>query len=78
MEHNAKKCGMRRTEVTPMDLAQERHRLRESKVHLVSLAEELGMVVPRSCCAHRGASACLSCASEWLISRLRLTNGAVH
>ncbi|HXM41807.1 MAG TPA: hypothetical protein VN924_11165 [Bryobacteraceae bacterium] len=78
MEHNGRDCGARRTKVTPMDLAQERHRLRESKVHLVLLAEEMGLAVPRSCCLHRGEAACLSCASEWLVSHLRLAKGAAN
>ena len=78
MEHNGNCAGAHRTKVTPMDLAQELHRLRESKVHLVSLAEEVGLAVPRSCCMHSGEAACLSCASEWLVSHLRLANGTVH
>jgi hypothetical protein len=78
MVHNGNCAGAHRTKVTPMDLAQELHRLRESKVQLVSLAEKVGLAVPRSCCPHRGEFACLSCAADWLVAHLRLANGTVH
>jgi hypothetical protein len=78
MEQNVSCGGVRRSRVTPIDLAQERHRLRESKVHLVLMAQELGLEVPRSCCPHRGADPCLSCSADWLVAHLRLAKGAVH
>jgi hypothetical protein len=65
----------RRTKVTPIDIAEERHRVRESKVQLVLLAEKVGMAVPRTCCPHRGEFACLSCSADWLVARLRLASG---
>ena len=67
---------IRSKKVASIDLEAERHRLRESKEHLVSLAEKVGLDVPRSCCPHRGEFACLSCASDWLVARVRLVNSA--
>jgi hypothetical protein len=78
MVHKLNHAGARQARVTPKDLAQERHRLRESKVQLVSLAERVGLAVPRSCCPHRGEFACLSCAAGWLVAHLRLVSGALR
>jgi hypothetical protein len=56
--------------VMPSDVEQERHRLRESQMRLVLLAEELGLAVPRSCCPHSGEAACLPCVAEWLAANV--------
>ncbi|MGD0361148.1 MAG: hypothetical protein ABSC93_09785 [Bryobacteraceae bacterium] len=63
---------------TPADVEREVHLLRESKMLLVSTAEKIGLVVPRSCCHHRGAEACISCSSDWLVAHVRLTRRAVN
>jgi hypothetical protein len=78
MEQNVSCSGVRRSRVTPIDLAQERHRLRESKIQLVLMAQELGLAVPRSCCSHRGVKACLSCSADWLVARLQVARAAMH
>ena len=65
------------TNVTVGDLEVELRRLLESKIVLVALAEKLGLAAPRSCCTHEGQDPCLSCASDWLVARVRFANGAV-
>ena len=62
----------RRTKVTPIDIAEERHRVRESKVQLVLLAEKVGMAVPRTCCPHRGLAGRPSAPRERALSTDRL------
>ncbi len=74
MLQNRNRSGARRKDVSPVDLEQERHHVHESRVYLVSLAQELGLAVPRECCTHRGAAACLLCASDWLVAYTRLAN----
>lgn len=64
--------------VTPADVEREVHLLRESKMLLVSTAERVGLVVPRSCCHHLGERACVSCSSDWLVAHVRLTRRAVN
>jgi hypothetical protein len=66
-----------RQATTPADIERELHRLRESKMLLVLMAESVGLAVPRSCCPHQGGTACVSCSSDWLVAHLRLTGGAV-
>ena len=78
MAHNAIHREARQASVTLADLERELHRLIESKIILVSMAGKLGLAVPRSCCAHQGETPCLSCASDWLVSRVRFANGAVN
>ena len=78
MAHNANHREARQASVTLMDLEEELHRLLESKVLLVSMAGKLGMAVPRSCCTHGGETPCLSCASDWLVARVRFANGSVN
>jgi hypothetical protein len=78
MVPNGNHGGARRAIATPADLEEERHRLRESKMLLVSTAEKVGLAVPRSCCPHQGKIACLSCSSDWLVVHVRLANGAAH
>jgi hypothetical protein len=75
---NGNRGGTRRTIVTRADLAEERHRLRESKILLVLMAEKKGLAVPRSCCPHRGKLACLSCSANWLVAHVRLASGAAR
>jgi hypothetical protein len=59
------------TAATPADIRHELHRLHESQMRLLLMAEELGLAVPRSCCRHRGASACANCSAEWLATTVR-------
>lgn len=66
------RVGSHGATVTRNDVRQELDRLRESKLLLVSLADRLGVAVPRHCCRHRGESACLDCASAWLLHRIRI------
>lgn len=56
---------------TTDQIREEMHRLRESRMILVLMAEDLGLTVPRSCCPHAGASACVVCASDWLVAHVR-------
>jgi hypothetical protein len=77
MSQNWNRNGARPKDVSPVDLEQERHHVHESRVYLVSLAQELGLAVPRDCCPHRGAAACLLCASDWLVAYARLASGAI-
>jgi len=76
MSSNGNHRGVRRETATPADIVKELHRLRESKMHLVLMAEKAGLAVPRSCCSHPGATACVSCSSDWLVAHLRLADGA--
>jgi hypothetical protein len=62
-------CG---PEPTHGELRKEIHRLRESKMLLVLMAEELGIAAPRSCCPHPGAGPCVMCSSDWLVGQLCL------
>ena len=78
MAHNANHREARHASVTLTDLEEELHRLIESKIILVSMAGKLGLAVPRSCCTHAGEIPCLSCASDWLVARVRFANGAVN
>ncbi len=54
------------SKVTQADIALELHRLRKSQMRLVLIAEELNVAVPRSCCRHKGPSACAACTADWL------------
>lgn len=56
---------------TPSEIEQELHRLHESQMRLVLLAEELGLAVPRSCCPHPGQTACPPCSADWLAANVR-------
>src|ERR1022692_3980446 len=76
MVHNVNRGGVRRAIVTPADLEEERHRLRESKMLLLLMAEKAGLAVPRACCPHQGKIACLSCSSDWLVPQVRLASGS--
>jgi hypothetical protein len=76
MKHKRTNGGVRRETATPADIVKELHRLRESKMHLVLMAEKAGLAVPRSCCPHPGATACVSCSSDWLVAHLRVADGA--
>lgn len=78
MVHNVNPRGERPAAVTLTDLMEEVHRLHESKVLLVSMADKLGLAVPRSCCPHQGEIPCLSCASDWLVAHVRFANGAAN
>jgi len=78
MMDNGNHRGGRQTAVTLRDLMEEVHRLHESKVLLVSMADKVGLAVPRSCCPHQGETPCLSCASDWLVAHVRFANGAVN
>jgi hypothetical protein len=78
MVHNVNRGGVRRAIVTPADLEEERHRLRESKMLLLLMAEKAGLAVPRACCPHQGKIACLSCSSDWLVAQVRLASGSAH
>jgi len=49
----------------------ELHRLRESQMRLLLLAEELEITIPRSCCAHAGETACASCSADWLAASVQ-------
>jgi hypothetical protein len=60
-----------RGEATSADIQRELHLLHESQMRLLLMAEEMGLAVPRSCCRHRGASACANCAAEWLAANVR-------
>ena len=64
--------------MTRADLEAELHRVRESRMLLILMAEELGMAVPRSCCPHRGKSACECCSADWLVAHVRLAFAAVN
>jgi hypothetical protein len=78
MKHNGS-CGQESgPTVSRADLKEELHRLRESKMLLVLMAEKAGLAIPRSCCPHRGERACASCSSDWLVARVRLSSAAVH
>lgn len=55
---------------TIADVHKELHRLRESQMLLVLMAEELGLEIPRSCCPHPGQCACAPCAATWLAGKL--------
>jgi hypothetical protein len=76
--HNSNCRGTRRTTVTSADLEEELHRLRESKLLLILMAEKVGLAVPRSCCPHAGDRACASCSSDWLVAHLRVAGTSVH
>src|ERR1022692_2766542 len=76
MVHNVNRGGVRRAIVTPADLEEERHRLRESKMLLLLMAEKAGLAVPPACCPHQGKIACLSCSSDWLVAPVRLASGS--
>lgn len=78
MAHNASHREARQASATLKDLEVELHRLIESKILLVALADKLGMAVPRSCCIHQGENPCLSCASDWLVAHVRFAKGAVN
>jgi|HubBroStandDraft_1064217.scaffolds.fasta_scaffold01856_6 hypothetical protein len=78
MTHNESHNGARGAIVTLADVEKELHRLRESKMALVSTAGKLGLAVPRSCCPHRGGNACLWCSSDWLVAQVRLARDAVN
>ena len=78
MAHNGNCGGARGAIVTRADLEEELHRLRESRMLLVLMAEKVGLAVPRSCCPHRGEKACASCSSDWLVAHVRLASAAVH
>ena len=78
MVRNLNREGAAETIVTRADLEEELHRLRESKMLLLLMAEEMGLTVPRSCCPHRGKTACVSCSSDWLVAHVRLASTAVH
>ena len=77
MAHNATRRGARPADVTVADLEEELRRLLESKIVLVALAGRLGLAAPGSCCTHEGQTPCLSCASDWLVARVRFSNGAL-
>jgi hypothetical protein len=62
--------GARRETPTPTEIENELHRLRESKMLLVLMAEKVGMSVPRSCCPHPGETACVSCSASWLVAHV--------
>jgi hypothetical protein len=47
-------------------IREELHRLHESQMVLLLMAEEMGMRAPRGCCPHFGNSACTDCAAAWL------------
>jgi len=55
-----------RSGIKTEDIEAELHRLRESQMRLLLMAEELGITVPRSCCLHPGKRACASCSADWL------------
>ena len=78
MAHNASHREARQASATLKDLEVELHRLIESKILLVALADKLGMAVPPSCCIHQGENPCLSCASDWLVAHVRFAKGAVN
>jgi hypothetical protein len=78
MARSETSSGKRREIVTPRDIEKELHRLQGAKMLLVSKAEKFGLAVPRSCCPHDGASACVSCSSDWLVAHVRFANGAAH
>ena len=78
MAHNASHREARQASATLKDLEVELHRLIESKILLVALADKLGMAVPHSCCIHQGENPCLSCASDWLVAHVRFAKGAVN
>ena len=78
MVHNENSGWAGGATVTRADLEQELHRLRESKMLLVLMADKIGLAVPRSCCPHRGKRACVYCSSDWLVAHLRLANQAVN
>ena len=71
MAHDGNHSGDRRAIVTLADLEKEFRRLQESKMRLVSLAADIGLAVPRSCCLHPGEAVCLSCAADWLVAYTR-------
>jgi hypothetical protein len=68
----------RREIVTPRDIEKEFHRLHESKILLVTKAEQLGLEIPRSCCVHGGESACVSCSANWLVAQVRMASARVN
>jgi hypothetical protein len=60
------------------DIEEELHRLRESKMLLVLMAQDMGMAVPRSCCRHAGEIACVSCSADWLVAQVRLADRSAN
>jgi len=52
--------------VTSADVQRERHRLAESRMRLVLMAEHFRLPIPRSCCTHAGDRPCVACTSAWL------------
>jgi hypothetical protein len=78
MVHNGNCGGARGVRVTRADLEEELHRIRESRLLLILTAEKVGLSVPRSCCPHRGETACESCSADWLVAHLRLASTAVQ
>lgn len=62
---------------TLADIEKELHRLRESKMLLVLMAQDVGMAIPRSCCAHSGNLPCVSCSADWLVARVRPASRSV-
>jgi hypothetical protein len=77
MVHDESRGGARGAIVKRADLEEELHRLRESKMLLLLMAEKVGLAVPRSCCPHQGGRACVSCSSDWLVAHVRLARAAV-
>lgn len=57
--------------VTLADIQEELHRLHESQMILLLMAEKIGIAVPRSCCLHPGDDACASCSANWIAAEVR-------
>ena len=78
MVHKENRDAARGPILARSDLEEELHRLRESKMLLVLMAENAGLDVPRSCCPHQGERACVSCCSDWLVAYVRMANEALN